>query len=50
MDALQQSQLKTVARREKLKTIIPAIEQAASRAKEDSYQWMQPSRPPIIHT
>ncbi len=49
MDALQQSQLKTVGRREKLKTIIPAIEQAASRAK-DSYQWMRPPRPPIILT
>jgi hypothetical protein len=50
MDALKQSELKPTQRREKLKTIIPAIAKAASRAREDSYHWMRPFLPHIILT
>ena len=42
MDALQQAPLKPIQRHELIKTIVPAIRDAASRAKENSHLWTHP--------
>ena len=50
MDALQQTSLTPIERHQKVKTIIPAITDAVSRAKENTHQWTCSQQPPVILT
>jgi hypothetical protein len=50
MDALKETPLKTEERRETLKNMTSSIAKAASRAKENSYQWIRSPPTPIILT